>query len=80
MGRGGSIAFKRMRGSEVCPWGLAQQWGRLPVPLFVLFSLLRIAYQYQSLGRWEVVQQLGHRELTAEVLIVIVGARGRRGG
>ena len=40
MGRSGSIAFKRVRGSEVRPWRLAQQWGRLTVPLFVLFTLL----------------------------------------
>ena len=43
MGRGGSTTFKRMRGSKVCPRGLAQQWGRLLVPLFVLFRLVCIA-------------------------------------
>ena len=40
MGRGGSTAFKGMRGPKIGPGGLAQQRGRLPVPLFILFSLL----------------------------------------
>ena len=81
MGRGRSAAFKRMCGSKVCPGRLAQQRGRLPVAFFILFSLSCITWSVSK------AEKKGHLDftsdedgLTAEVLIVIVGARGRRGG
>ena len=80
MGRGGSTTFKRMSGSKVCPRGLAQQRGRLLVPLFVLFSLVCIAGSVLHQGDADVYDISGEDGLTAEVLIVIVGALGRRGG
>ena len=81
MGRGRSAAFKRMCSSKVCPRGLAQQRGRLPVAFFILFSLLFITWSVSKAERKKNLDCTSDEDgLTAEVLIVIVGARGRRGG
>ena len=81
MGRGRSAAFKRMCCSKVCPGGLAQQRGRLPVAFLILFSLLCVTWSVSKAEKKKHLDcTLDEDELTAEVLIVIVGARGRRGG
>ncbi len=81
MWRGRSIAVKGVCSSKVCPWRLAQQRPRLTIAVLILFTLRsdRMVNMRPNKSRNSGDEQRPSKgRLTAEVLMVIVGARGRR--